>query len=133
MKVGYRARTLKRIDDAFNSGLVDEFELREKDLESQRRQLLELYGVGPATVGYLLFDVFHHWNHVDHISPWERKIISRILFETDPDHPVSSEVLLNRLERFDPYRGLALHYLWEDLWWRREREPIPWLEKLIRA
>jgi len=27
---------------------------------------------------------------------------------------------------------LAAHYLFEDLFWRHEREPIPWLEALIR-
>jgi 3-methyladenine DNA glycosylase/8-oxoguanine DNA glycosylase len=27
---------------------------------------------------------------------------------------------------------LAVHYLWEDLFWKRVHEPVPWLEKLIR-
>jgi hypothetical protein len=27
---------------------------------------------------------------------------------------------------------LAVHYFWEDLFWRRKHEPVDWLEKLIR-
>lgn len=34
--------------------------------------------------------------------------------------------------RFGEYRMLAVHYAWEDLFWRRRSESIPWLEKLIR-
>jgi hypothetical protein len=27
---------------------------------------------------------------------------------------------------------LAVHYFWEDLWWKRKNEPVEWLEKMIR-
>jgi hypothetical protein len=27
---------------------------------------------------------------------------------------------------------LAVHYIWEDLFWKRKNEHIDWLEKLIR-
>ena len=27
---------------------------------------------------------------------------------------------------------LAVHYIWEDLFWQRRNTSIPWLEKLIR-
>lgn len=27
---------------------------------------------------------------------------------------------------------LAVHYIWEDLFWQRRSNGIPWLEKLIR-
>ena len=62
LKVGYRAQSIKKIDEYFYQGAVDEFELRQKDRETQMKELLKLYGVGPATVWYLLFDVFHHWD-----------------------------------------------------------------------
>jgi 3-methyladenine DNA glycosylase/8-oxoguanine DNA glycosylase len=67
LKLGYRAKSLKRIDDQFAQGLIDETVLRASDLPTQRRTLLQLYGVGPATVWYLLFDVFHQWDFFDHI------------------------------------------------------------------
>ncbi len=35
-------------------------------------------------------------------------------------------------EKFREYKQLAVHYIWEDLWWKRKNANIPWLEKLIR-
>jgi 3-methyladenine DNA glycosylase/8-oxoguanine DNA glycosylase len=133
LKVGYRARSIKKIDDQFAQGTIDEGALRGKDRQMQRNVLLQLYGVGPATVGYLLFDVFHQWDVFDHISPWEQKIYSKLFFDVDPEHPVSVQQLLNHFARYGAYQQLAVHYIWEDLWWRRKHEGVPWLEPLIRA
>lgn len=133
LKVGYRAKSIKRLDDQFAQGLIDEFALRGQDLATQRRDLLRLYGVGPATVWYLLFDVFHHWDFFDHVSPWEQKIYSRLFFDRDPEDPAPVDALLAHFEQYHPYQQIAVHYLWEDLWWRRTRESVPWLDKLVRA
>jgi len=139
LKVGYRAKFIKRIDDYFSQGLIDEAELRKKDRETQMKELLKLYGVGPATVWYLLFDVFHHWDFFNHVSPWEQKIYSKLFFNKDPEKPVPVEKLLRYFERYGKYKQLAVHYIWEDLWWTRlkarqdrKNESVPWLEKLIR-
>jgi hypothetical protein len=35
-------------------------------------------------------------------------------------------------ERFGPYKMLAVHYMWEDLFWKRKNQDVEWLEKLIR-
>jgi hypothetical protein len=41
--------------------------------------------------------------------------------------------LIDFFERnFHGYKMLAVHYIWEDLFWKRKYEQIPWLEKLIR-
>lgn len=133
LKVGYRAKSIKKIDDQFTSGLIDEYELRGKDRETQRKELLKLYGVGPATAWYLLFDVFHHTDFFDHISPWEQKIYSKLFFDEDPDRPVPVKQLLVYFEQYGEYKQLAVHYIWEDLWWRSKHESIPWFEKLIRV
>ncbi len=133
LKVGYRAKSIKKIDDQFAQGLIDEMSLRGKNLEAQKEELLRIYGVGPATVWYLLFDVFHHWDFFSHISPWEQKIYSKLFFDRDPENPVPVKKLLNYFERYGEYRQLAVHYIWEDLWWKRQNEHIPWLEKLIRV
>ncbi len=133
LKLGYRAKSVKWIDDCFAQGLVDEHELRKQDRAAQMKALLKLYGVGPATVWYLLFDVFHHWDFFNHISPWEQKIYSRLFFDQDPDHPVPVERLLAYFERYAPFQQLAVHYFWEDLWWKRRNEAVPWLEALIRV
>jgi 3-methyladenine DNA glycosylase/8-oxoguanine DNA glycosylase len=133
LKIGYRAKSIKKIDDNFFEGTLDELELRGKDRETQMQALLKLYGVGPATVWYLLFDVFHHWDFFNHVSPWEQKIYSKLFFDQDPEHPVEVRQILAHFERFNEYKQLAVHYIWEDLWWKREHEDIPWLEKLIRV
>jgi 3-methyladenine DNA glycosylase/8-oxoguanine DNA glycosylase len=133
LKVGYRARSIKRTDEGFVNGTIDEFELRQKDRETQRQELLKLYGVGPATVWYLLFDVFHHWDFFNHISPWEQKIYSKLFFDQDPDEPVDVGTILQHFEKFGEYKQLAVHYIWEDLWWKRKAGQTPWLEKLIRV
>ncbi len=133
LKVGYRAKYIKKIDDNFTHGLIDELELRKKDRETQMRELLQLYGVGPATVWYLLFDVFHHWDFFNHVSPWEQKIYSKLFFNADPEKPVSVAKLLKYFNKFGAYKQLAVHYIWEDLWWKRKHQHLPWLEKLIRV
>ena len=133
LKVGYRAKAIKIIDDQFNNGLLDEVELRKKDRGTQMEELLKIYGVGPATVWYLLFDVFHHWDFFNHVSPWEQKIYSKLFFDKDPENPVPVEKILNHFEKFGDYKRLAVHYIWEDLLWKRKHENIPWLEKLIRV
>jgi 3-methyladenine DNA glycosylase/8-oxoguanine DNA glycosylase len=133
LKVGYRAKSIKRIDEAFAQGALDEPDLRRLDREAERQALLKLYGVGPATVWYLLFDVFHHWDFFNHISPWEQKIYSRLFFGVDPESPVPVADLLAYFERFGAYKQLAVHYIWEDLWWQRKNGQVPWLDKLVRA
>jgi 3-methyladenine DNA glycosylase/8-oxoguanine DNA glycosylase len=133
LKVGYRARSIKKTDECFRLGIVEEFELRTKDRETQMKELLKLYGVGPATVWYLLFDVFHHWDFFNHVSPWEQKIYSKLFFDQDPENPVEVSRILKHFEMFGEYKQLAVHYIWEDLWWKRKNNPMPWLEKLIRV
>lgn len=132
LKVGYRAKSIKKIDDDFSGGLIDEYVLRKKSRETQMAALLKLYGVGPATVWYLLFDVFHRWDFFNHVSPWEQKIYSRLFFNRDPTCPVPVPKLLKHFERYGKYRQLAVHYIWEDLFWKRTHEHIHWLEKEIR-
>lgn len=132
LKVGYRAKSIKKIDDYFADGLMDEMKLRNRNRETQMEELLKLYGVGPATVWYLLFDVFHHWDFFNHISPWEQKIYSKLFFDQDPEEPVPVDKLLKHFEKYGEYKQLAVHYIWEDLWWKRKNENITWLEKLIR-
>ncbi|MFH1890709.1 MAG: hypothetical protein ABIJ91_04070 [Candidatus Kuenenbacteria bacterium] len=132
LKVGYRDKSIKKIDDYFKQGLINEMKLRKQSREDQMEELLKLYGVGPATVWYILFDVFHHLDFFNHISPWEQKIYSKIFFNKNPANPVPVKKLLKYFERFGEYKQLAIHYIWEDLFWKRKNEYIPWLEKEIR-
>jgi 3-methyladenine DNA glycosylase/8-oxoguanine DNA glycosylase len=133
LKVGYRAKSILRVTAPFARKEIDEFELRNKSREEQRKALLGLYGIGPASVEYLLSDVFHHLDELNHISPWEQKIYSKLFCDVEPERPVPVDTLLALFkERFGEYRSLAVHYVWEDLFWKRKHEYIEWLEKLIR-
>lgn len=132
LKVGYRAKSIKKVDDYFYKRLINENQLRKLDRESQMNELLKLYGVGPATVWYLLFDIFHHLDFFEHISPWEQKIYSKLFFNRSLSKPAPVKKLLKHFEKYGKYKQLAVHYIWEDIFWRRKNEYIPWLEKEIR-
>jgi DNA-3-methyladenine glycosylase II len=130
--VGYRARSLRHVSEELASGALDEAVLRETTPERQRASLLSLYGIGPASVGYVLVDVFHAFDELQHVSPWEQRIYSRLLFGTPVDEPAPVAALLDRIAAGAPWRALAVHYLWEDLFRRHLREPVDWLSPLIR-
>lgn len=131
LKVGYRAKSIIRVDQQFSQGSISEERLRSSDLVDQKETLLSLYGVGPATVWYLLFDVFHRWEVFEHISPWEQKLYSQIFFRKDM---VSVDELHKYIDKFGKYKQLAVHYMWEKIWWDRENGVVyDWLEKEIRV
>jgi 3-methyladenine DNA glycosylase/8-oxoguanine DNA glycosylase len=130
LKVGYRAKSLKRISNQFARGNVDTRALPRLSNAELKRELLKFYGVGPATAWYLMFEVFHRYDAFEHISPWEQRIYSRLLF--DEELVPSERILAEVAQRWGCWRMLAAHYLFEDLFWRREHEPVPWLEELIR-
>ncbi len=134
LKIGYRAKSIKRLDKEFFERAIKEEDVRNMELEEQKRFLISLYGIGPATVWYILFDVFHRWDVFEHISPWEQKLYSQLFFNRGLENLASVEELLDFINQFEEYKQLAVHYLWEDLWWRRHKgEYIDWLEKEIRA
>ena len=133
LKVGYRAKSLIRVSKSFANTEIDELDLRNKSKEEQDKTLLSLYGIGPASVGYIMFDVFHHWVYLKHISPWEQKIYTHIFFNKDHEKElVPVETMLNRFEKWGKWKALAVHYVWEDIWWKRRNKHISWLEELIR-
>lgn len=133
LKMGYRAKSLIRVSKALAKGEINELALRSERKEQQEKSLLALYGVGPQSVGYIMFDVFHHWDYIRNISPWEQKIYTHIFFNKDHEKnliPVAK--MLRKFEKWNKWKGLAVHYVWEDIWWKRRHEHIPWLEKEIR-
>lgn len=133
LKIGYRAKSLIRVSIPFANHELDELELRKKAQDKQERALLSLYGIGPASAGYIMFDVFHHWDYLKHISPWEQKIYTKIFFGKDCEKElVPVDKMLKYFARWGKWKNLAIHYLWEDIWWKRRNERVPWLEKLVR-
>lgn len=133
LKVGYRAKSLIQVSLPYAENSVDELALREAGAKAQERALLSLYGIGPASVGYIMIDVFHNWGYLQHISPWEQKIYTKLFFDRDYETalvPVSE--MLAYFEQWGKWKALAVHYIWEHLWWRRQHEHIPWFEQQIR-
>jgi 3-methyladenine DNA glycosylase/8-oxoguanine DNA glycosylase len=44
LKVGYRAKMIKRISESFAKGEINEFELRKMATEEAKNELMKLYG-----------------------------------------------------------------------------------------
>ena len=134
LKVGYRAKSLNKVSEAFADDSQKELELRNKSQEEQKNALLSLYGIGPASVGYIMFDVFHHLDLLTHISPWEQKIYTKLFFHKDYHKEVIPVEKMIKFfnKQYGKYKALAVNYVWEDIWWKRKKENIPWLEELIR-
>lgn len=133
LKVGYRAKSFIRVSKPFANGEIEELKLRNQSKEEQEKTLISLYGIGSASTGYIMFDAFHHWDYLQHVSPWEQKIYSHIFFNKDHEKEwVPVPKMLKRFEKWGKWKALAVHYVWEDIWWKRRNEHLPWLEKLIR-
>jgi len=131
LKVGYRARMIKEISDAFSRGDIDEATLRRLTKEDAEKEFMKLYGVGPATAQILLGGYLRRYETFDLKGRlWEQKILSRVLFNKKlvPSQKISS--LFER--RYGEWRGLAFHYIFTDLFWRHKENKIDWLEKEIR-
>ncbi len=130
LKIGYRAKFIKRLSQDFAEGKIDEQKLRMLDQESTKKELMKLYGVGPETARILLFEVCHQYNTFDHIAPWQQKIYSRLFYKKSlvPINKIRDDIK----KQYGKYSMLAVHYIWEDIFWRRKNEKIDWLEKEIR-
>lgn len=130
IKMGYRAKIfISQAQKVVNEGF-DEIALRGFDNDQLKENLLFFYGIGPASVGYIMFEVFKRYDALDYISPWEQKIYSKLLFNVEL---VDTKVILEEVKkRWGSWRMLAVHYLFEDLFWERKNKSIPWLEELIR-
>ena len=128
LKVGYRAKTFLRVSQDFVDGKISEIEMRKLDNAALRKALLSIYGVGPASLDYLMRDVFHRRDALNTVPPWEAKIYSRILGINNVD----SVRILDLIKRcYDSWRAVAVHYLYMDLCWRHKAKRIDWLEKLL--
>lgn len=130
LKIGYRVKFIKRLSDDFDSGKVNEVKLRSLEKEGVKEELMKLYGVGAETARILLFEVYHFYDIFDHIAPWQQKIYSRLFYSK----PLMSSDRIRRdiQKQYGKFSMLAVHYIWEDIFWRRKNEKIEWLEKEIR-
>lgn len=131
LNVGYRAKSILRVSRFFSEHPDFEERVRSLSGDQAAKRLREIYGVGPATAGYLLFESLKHVGAFDHVSPWEQKIFSMLLF--NEEIVPADRILTEARERWGDWRMLACHYIFEDLFWRRRCENIKWLDELIRS
>ena len=129
LKVGYRAKFFMKLTEQFANNEINEFVLRKITKEELRKKMLRLYGIGPASVEYLLFEDFYFLDALTTIPPWEQKIMSRLIFNKKL---VSTKKILDFFKKFKGWEKLAFHYIWEDIFWKRKHNHIEWLEKEIR-
>ncbi len=80
LKVGYRAKFFRKITEQFVNKEINEFTLRKMPKEEVKKEMLKLYGIGPASVEYLLFEHFYFLDGLETIPPWEQKIMSILIF-----------------------------------------------------
>jgi len=133
LKLGYRAKMLNRLSQQFQNEPQTETALLElvRKEELLRQHLLSLYGIGPASVGYIMFEWFKCVNCFNHISPWELKILSMLLFEKESVD--AKEMIAFCTKRWAPHTMLAVHAIFEAVFWRRLNGNGPeWLDALIR-
>jgi 3-methyladenine DNA glycosylase/8-oxoguanine DNA glycosylase len=130
IKLGYRAKIITRLSEQFLENDIDEKEMRAWPYDRLRTKLLSLYGIGPASVWYIMFEVFRRYEALETISPWEQKIYSRLIFK-EQLVPVD-EIRRTLTERWGKWRMLAAHYLFEDLFWAYRTGKADWLGELIR-
>jgi 3-methyladenine DNA glycosylase/8-oxoguanine DNA glycosylase len=131
LKLGYRAKILKRQAPIFKEpGDYESSSLKKLSKEQLRKKLLDIYGVGPASVQYILFEVFHFYDACEYLPPWEQKIYSKLLFS---EEIVDSKKILEQIDlRWGRWKMLAMHYIFEDLFRKHQKKNIPWLKELIR-
>lgn len=131
LKLGYRAKSIHRLSNQFAADpTIEQSLLRLVDATELRQALLALYGVGPATAGYLSFEWFKNCNDLVHMSPWEAKILGRILFG---EEVVTERLIAEIHDRWEPFTMLATHAVFESIFWMRTTGAGPdWLEPLIR-
>ena len=129
LKVGYRAKYFLKISKQFYNNEIEEKKIRKIKKTELEKTLLSIYGVGKATLEYLLFEDFYFLNELKTIPPWEHKILSKLIFDKEK---VGEKKILRFFRKYSPYKKLTFHYVWEDLFWRRKKENIEWLEREIR-
>jgi len=130
LKLGYRAKFLKRIASDFVKGKFDEESIKTLEKEKIKEKVMEIYGIGPASADYILFEVFRRFDAFDYISPWEQKILSMLIYKKKLV-PVQ-KILKDAQKHWGKWKMLAIRYIFTDIFWKRKTQKIDWLEKEIR-
>lgn len=126
IKLGYRAKSLKRLTEYFveHSNILGT--LRTLPSEQVARELLNIYGVGKQTVFYLMLGQFHRTDYLKHIPTWERRILSKYLFKKEDTN--EAKLIDWFRDRYGKWCGFALSLVFEDVFFQHKKKPLPWLK-----
>ncbi len=102
---------------------------RIRDRSFLTKTLDAIYGVGPQSAWYMASELFHFYDALDYVSPWEGRIVGRILFGRNVNVKRVQEFLTNR---YGEYRLLAFSYMLIDVFWQHKENPLEWLSHLVR-
>jgi len=119
LKLGYRAKFLKRIAQDFVEGKIKEELIKRLPKDEAKKELMKIYGIGPASVGYLPFEVFRRFDSFDYLPSWEQKILSRLIY--NKTLVPTKKILKEAEKRWGKWRMLATHYIFEDIFWQRKQ------------
>ncbi len=125
LKVGYRAKNFLRATKDYLE--IDEFAMRGLDNVELRKQLLEIYGVGPASVDYIMSGVYRR-TILTTIPPWEAKIYSKLL-GLKTLNPKKIMMFLDK--RYGEHKAAIMSCLFMNIAWKHKLEKVDWMEKLL--
>jgi 3-methyladenine DNA glycosylase/8-oxoguanine DNA glycosylase len=125
LKIGYRAKSFLRATQDYLK--LDESFIRDLNNEELRKDLLKIYGIGPASVDYIMKDVYHR-NILTTIPPWEAKIYSKLL-GLKTTNPKKIMTFLDK--HYREYKSEVIRHLFMDISWRHKYEKVDWMEKLL--
>lgn len=130
LKVGYRAKNLIRVAKHFQDSDVSEAALRQLSTQVLEKELLKIYGIGKQTVFYTMLGQFHRTGYLKHIPLWERKILSKYIFNEElcDEHELVSWFQ----KQYGEWCGFALSMIVEDVFFQHKQEPILWLKEIMR-
>ena len=125
LKVGYRAKNFLRATEDYLK--INEFTLRNLEDTELKKELMKIYGVGPASIDYILKGVYHR-DILNIIPPWEAKIYSNIFKLKTLD---SKEIMNFLNQKYGEYKSLVIEYLFMNLAWSHKSKKIEGMEKLL--
>lgn len=130
LKVGYRDKNILRITQDFIDKKINEKYLRSLTNDLLEKELLKIFGVGKQTVFYSMLGQFHRTNYLKHIPLWERKILSKYLFDSELCD--EREMVDWFHERYGNWCGFALAMVVNDIFYQHKLSTFVWMKKILR-